>query len=86
LLRIKGELLLLQDAPGAAAMAEDYFRQALGWARRQAPCPGNCAPPRALRGSCTIRVVPPMPWRSSSQSTTGSPRASTRPTSRQQKR
>jgi predicted ATPase/DNA-binding winged helix-turn-helix (wHTH) protein len=36
LLRIKGELLLLQGAPGAAAMAaEDHFRQALDWARRQ---------------------------------------------------
>jgi predicted ATPase/DNA-binding winged helix-turn-helix (wHTH) protein len=35
LLRIKGELLLLQDAPGAAAAAEDHFRQALDWAHRQ---------------------------------------------------
>ncbi len=35
LLRIKGELLLLGGAQGAAAMAEDHFRQALGWARRQ---------------------------------------------------
>jgi predicted ATPase len=36
LLRIKGELLLLQGAPGAAATAaEDHFRQALDWARRQ---------------------------------------------------
>jgi predicted ATPase len=35
LLRIKGELLLLQGAPGAAAVAEDHFRQALDWARRQ---------------------------------------------------
>jgi predicted ATPase len=35
LLRIKGELLLLQDAPGAAAAAENHFRQALDWARRQ---------------------------------------------------
>jgi predicted ATPase len=34
LLRIKGELLLLQDATGAAA-AEDQFRQALDWAHRQ---------------------------------------------------
>ncbi|HEY4040946.1 MAG TPA: hypothetical protein VGM32_03775 [Rhodopila sp.] len=34
LLRIKGELLLLQ-APGAAAAAESLFRQALDWARRQ---------------------------------------------------
>ena len=35
LLRIKGELLLLQGMPGAAAAAEDHFRQALDWARRQ---------------------------------------------------
>jgi predicted ATPase len=35
LLRIKGELLVLQDAPAAAAAAEDHFRQALDWARRQ---------------------------------------------------
>jgi predicted ATPase len=35
LLRIRGELLLLQGAPGAAAAAEDHFRQALDWARRQ---------------------------------------------------
>jgi predicted ATPase len=35
LLRVKGELLLLQSAPGAAARAEDHFRQALDWARRQ---------------------------------------------------
>ena len=35
LLRIKGDLLLLQNAPGNRAMAEDCFRQALEWARRQ---------------------------------------------------
>jgi predicted ATPase len=35
LLRIKGELLRLQGAQGAAAAAEDHFRQALDWARRQ---------------------------------------------------
>ncbi|HEX4153156.1 MAG TPA: hypothetical protein VHY75_13195, partial [Steroidobacteraceae bacterium] len=35
LLRVKGELLLLQRAPGAGAAAEDHFRQALDWARRQ---------------------------------------------------
>jgi predicted ATPase len=35
LLRIKGELLLLESAPEAAAAAEDYFRHALDWARRQ---------------------------------------------------
>jgi predicted ATPase len=35
LMRVKGELLLFQGAPGAAAVAEDHFRQALDWARRQ---------------------------------------------------
>ncbi len=35
LLRVRGELILLQDAPGATAAAEDHFRQALDWARRQ---------------------------------------------------
>jgi predicted ATPase len=35
LLRIRGELLLLQGVPGAAAAAEDHYQQALGWARRQ---------------------------------------------------
>jgi predicted ATPase/DNA-binding winged helix-turn-helix (wHTH) protein len=35
LLRIKGELVLLQGAAGARAAAEDHFRQALDWARRQ---------------------------------------------------
>ena len=35
LLRIKGELLLLQGGFGAAAAVEDHYRQALGWARRQ---------------------------------------------------
>ena len=35
LLRIKGELVLLQGAEGAAAVAEDHFRQADDWARRQ---------------------------------------------------
>jgi predicted ATPase len=36
MLRIKGNLLLLQAAPGAAAAAEGHFRRALDWARRQA--------------------------------------------------
>jgi predicted ATPase len=35
LLRIKGELLRLQDAPAAAAAAEEHFWRALDWARRQ---------------------------------------------------
>jgi hypothetical protein len=35
LLRVKGELLLLQGGSSAAATAEDHFQQALDWARRQ---------------------------------------------------
>jgi predicted ATPase len=35
LLRIKGELLLLRGTQSAATAAEDHFRQALDWARRQ---------------------------------------------------
>jgi predicted ATPase len=35
LLRIKSELLLLHAAPAAEAAAEDHFRHALDWARRQ---------------------------------------------------
>jgi predicted ATPase len=35
LLRMKGELLLLQDVPPEAVAAENDFRQALNWARRQ---------------------------------------------------
>jgi len=35
LLRVRGELLLLQGAPAATATAADHFRQALDWARRQ---------------------------------------------------
>jgi predicted ATPase len=35
LLCIKGELILLENAPDAAAATEGHFRQALDWARRQ---------------------------------------------------
>jgi predicted ATPase len=35
LLRLRGELVLQQDAPGAAVIADECFRQALDWARDQ---------------------------------------------------
>jgi predicted ATPase len=35
LLRIKGELLLLKGSPAGTAAAEQHFRQAIDWARRQ---------------------------------------------------
>jgi predicted ATPase len=39
LLRLKGELFLLQSTPAAAETAEDLFRQALDEARRQKSLP-----------------------------------------------
>ena len=65
LLRVKGELLLLQGGSAAAATAEDHFRQALDWARRQGalvlgtarrhePCPAA-----ARSGPCRRRVGAP---------------------------
>jgi hypothetical protein len=35
LLRLKAELVLLQDLPSAATIAADHFQQSLEWARRQ---------------------------------------------------
>jgi predicted ATPase/DNA-binding winged helix-turn-helix (wHTH) protein len=35
LLRVKGELVLLEGSPDAATTADDHFHQALDWARRQ---------------------------------------------------
>ena len=46
-LRIRGELLLLQAATGAAAAAEEHFRQALDLARRQGALSLELRPPLA---------------------------------------
>jgi predicted ATPase len=35
LLRARGDLLLLEGGPDAAAAAEDHYKQGLDWARRQ---------------------------------------------------
>jgi hypothetical protein len=77
---------MLQGAPGAAAVAEDHFRQALDWAHRQGALswelPAAASLARLLRdqGRSADAVA------SSSRSTTGSPRGSKRPTSKPQKR
>jgi hypothetical protein len=49
LIRLNGELLLLQTAPAAAA-AENHFRQALDWARRQGTLSGELRFGRSLAG------------------------------------
>ena len=59
LLRIKGELLLLQPEEGAAAAGENCFRQALDCARRQGTPSWSCALQPALLGCGTIRAVQP---------------------------
>ena len=79
LLRVKGEPLLLQGGPGAAAVAEDHFRQALDRARRQGAfsreLPAAASLGRLLRDQGrSADAVPP-----SSRSTTASPKALIRP-------
>ena len=62
LLRVKGEPLLLQGAPGAAAVAEDHFRQALDWVRRQGALSWERAAAsltRLLQGRSADAVAPP---------------------------
>jgi hypothetical protein len=47
LLRVKGELRLLQGEPN---LAEEHWLQALDWARAKNCCRGNCVAPRASPG------------------------------------
>jgi hypothetical protein len=61
-LRVKGEPLLLQGAPRAAAVAEDHFRQALDWVRRQGALSWELAAAsltRLLQGRSADAVAPP---------------------------
>jgi hypothetical protein len=67
LLRFKGEVLLLQGAPGAAAATEDHFRQALDWARRQGALSWELRAAtslaRLLRDADRIREARAISWR-----------------------
>ena len=56
-LRIKGELLMLEGAPGAAVASEHHFRQALASARRQGALSWNCVPLLALSGCGEISTA-----------------------------
>ena len=49
LFRAKGELLLLQNAPGAASTARITSGKRLTWRVGRVPFPGNCTLPRASR-------------------------------------
>jgi hypothetical protein len=86
LLRVKGELLLLEGAPEAKVAAEHHYQLGLEWARRQGAlfwelrCASSLA--RLLRDQSRSA----MRRQSSSRSTTGLPKGSTRPISKRQKR
>ena len=79
LLRVKGETLLWQGAPEAAAAAEGHFRQALAWAAGKARYPGNCGPPRASPGCRATRLGANRRTSFWHRFMLGSPRASPRP-------
>ena len=79
LLRVKGELLVLQGAPGAAVAAEDISGKRSTWRAGEALCLRSCAPPQALPGCCAKRAALLTRRRSSSRSTIGSPKGSRRP-------
>jgi predicted ATPase len=80
-LRIKDELLLLQGAPGAAAAAEDHFRQVLDWARRQGTLSFELRAATSLTQLMRDQGRPADTLALPSRSTTVSPKGSTRPTS-----
>lgn len=76
LLRVKGELLLMQDASGAAAAARIISGGHSIWRTGMRLCRGSCGARRASPGCLAIRVVTAMAWRCSSRSTNVSPKGS----------
>jgi predicted ATPase len=74
LLRIKGELVLREGAPDAAMVAEDHFRQALDWARRQGALSWSCVLPRASPDCGATRTAPKRRVKSWPRCTIDSPR------------
>ena len=49
LLRIKGELMLMQARPEPRRRPRTTSGRRWTWRAGKAPCPGNCAPPRVSR-------------------------------------
>ena len=76
LLRVKGELRLLQGEPN---LAEEHWLQALDWARPKNCCRGNCVAPRVSPGFGINRIGPFKRVSSWHPSTTGLARASEPP-------
>jgi hypothetical protein len=80
LLRLKGELLLLQSTPAVVEPVEGLLRQR--WTSRAGKrrCPGSCALRQALPACCAIKVAPALRLQSCSQSMNGLPKGSIPPT------
>ena len=77
LLRVKGELFLLQSSAAVRETAEDLFRQALDAARRDKALSWELRAAMSLARLLILRAGQPTGWQFSSQSTNGSPRGST---------
>jgi hypothetical protein len=79
LLRVKGELILLENAPDATAAAEGHFQQALHWARRQGALSWELrAAVSVSRGCGATKAVAKRRASWSRRSISASPRASRR--------
>jgi len=77
LLRLRGELLLSQGVPVAAATAEKLFGQALNEASRQGALAWELRSQRASPAYCVIKAVKPQPSPACSRFTTVSRKVST---------
>ncbi len=77
LLRLKGELFLLQSRAAVRETAEDLFRQALDATRRVKALSWELRAATSLAQLSILRAGRPTGWQFSSQSTSGSPRDST---------
>jgi hypothetical protein len=76
LVRVKGELFLLQSAPTAVETAEDLFRQALDGARRQQALSWELGVATSLARLLRMGATCPSRWQSWSRSMTGLPKGS----------
>ena len=81
--RHKGQLLLRQ---GHSEAAEELYRKALSIAEEQGAKLWELRAAASLARSAATRVATPKPATSSRRSTAGSPKVSTRPTSKRQRR
>jgi predicted ATPase/DNA-binding winged helix-turn-helix (wHTH) protein len=85
LLRIKGELTILEGAPDAAGAAEGHFVEALDCARAQGALSGSCEAPPTSRDCGEINIERRRRASCWGRFTAGSPKVSTRQICERQK-